>query len=171
MTAPGQATQVPRGRLHLAFRLGADRYAIDAREIEEVLPLRPLKRVPEAPAWIAGVLSHGSRPVPVIDLSARTQGRPAVRRMSTRLVLVRYPLAAGGFRTLGLVLERASETIRLDVEGFADYGLGRGAAAYLGPVQDAAGLVQRVEVAGLLPDDVRALLFPASDSGPGRGGA
>ena len=42
------------GELHLLFSLGADRYALPASEVSEVLPLQRLKQLPEAPAWVAG---------------------------------------------------------------------------------------------------------------------
>ena len=156
--APSQAKA--DGRLYLLFRLGADRYALDVREIVEVLPLQPLKQLPEAPSWVAGLFEHRGRAVPAIDLSARATGRPAARRASTRLAVVAYPVAPACRASLGLLLERATETLRLPEAGFAGYGLDRGAAAYLGPVQTGDGLLQRVEVAGLLPEDVRAMLFP-----------
>ena len=45
-------------------------------------------------------------------------------------------------------------------------GLEAGQEDYLGPMQrDARGMIQRIEVAGLLDDDVRALLFQPTDQG------
>ncbi|MCY1538489.1 hypothetical protein D9M68_740330 [compost metagenome] len=78
-------------------------------------------------------------------------------------MLVDYPLA-GESRWLGLILEQATDTLRCRPEEFRDYGLEQGEARYLGPVyQGAGGLVQRIRVADLLPDEVRALLFPATE--------
>ncbi|MDT4861886.1 hypothetical protein FQZ97_965070 [compost metagenome] len=54
--------------------------------------------------------------------------------------------------------------MRCSPDEFRDYGLEQGEARYLGPVyQGAGGLVQRIRVADLLPSDVRALLFPATE--------
>ena len=55
-------------KLFLLFRMEGDRYALDAREVVEVLPLLRLKRIPEAPEWVAGVFSHRGVLVPVLDL-------------------------------------------------------------------------------------------------------
>ncbi|MBD2838112.1 purine-binding chemotaxis protein CheW [Pseudomonas sp. JM0905a] len=152
-----------RGRLYLQFRMGGDRYALDVHEVVEVLPLRQLKQVPEAPEWVAGVFSHRGALVPVLDLGILAFGQPAQARTSTRLVLVNYPLE-GQSRWLGLILEQATDTLRCHPEEFRDYGLEQGGARYLGPVYQAAdGLVQRIRVADLLPDEVRALLFPATE--------
>lgn len=152
-----------RGCLYLQFRMGGDRYALDVRDVVEVLPLRQLKQVPEAPAWVAGVFSHRGVLVPVLDLGVLAFGQPAQMRTSTRLVLVSYPLADES-RWLGLILEQATDTLRCRPDEFRDYGLEQGAARYLGPVyQDAQGLVQRIRVEDLLPEPVRALLFPATE--------
>ncbi|WP_445682251.1 chemotaxis protein CheW [Radicibacter daui] len=167
MLAGGQARHDGEGRLYLLFQLGADRYALDSRAISEVLPRRTLKRLPEAPAWVAGVLEHRGGLVPVIDLAARVSGNAARQQTSTRLVIVQYPVTAQpqDYRLLGLLLERATETKWLPDAGFEAYGLDRGSADYLGPIQKDDQLIQRVEVAGLLPDDVRAMLFAPSDPG------
>lgn len=158
--APASAV---RGGLYLQFRMGGDRYALDVHEVVEVLPLRQMKQVPEAPPWVAGVFVHRGVAVPALDLGVLAFGQPAQARTSTRLVLVDYPLQ-GRTRWLGLILEQATDTLRCRPDEFRDYGLEQGGARYLGPVyQDREGLVQRIRVADLLPDEVRALLFPATE--------
>jgi chemotaxis-related protein WspB len=150
--------------LFLIFQLGQDRYALDATEVVEVLPLVPLKALPGTPAWVAGVFSYHGQPVPVIDLPALALGRPAARRLSTRTVLVRYPVAGAdhGARILAIVVEQATRTMRRDRADFIDSGVATPQARYLGPVAaDAAGLVQLISVRNLLPDDVKAMLFVA----------
>lgn len=158
--APARAV---RGNLYLQFRMGGDRYALDVREVVEVLPLRQLKQVPEAPSWVAGVFSHRDVLVPVLDLGVLAFGQAAQVRTSTRLVLVNYPLDERT-RWLGLILEQATDTLRCRADEFHDYGLEPGRARYLGPVyQGNDGLVQRIRVAELLPGEVRAVLFPATE--------
>jgi chemotaxis-related protein WspB len=150
-------------QLFLLFRIGADRYALDAREVAEVVALRALKQIPEAPAWVAGVLAHRGQAVPVIDLAARAGKAAPQRKTSTRLALVHYCRAgAGSTQLLGLVLEQATDTLRCRAGDFRDYGLDQRDAPWLGPVLELPqGLVQRISVQSLLPADVHALLFPA----------
>ncbi|MES2531451.1 MAG: chemotaxis protein CheW [Pseudomonadota bacterium] len=152
-----------RRKLFLLFRIATDRYVLDAACVQQVLPLQSLKQMPGTPGWVAGMLSGLAQPVPVIDLSALAIGRPARSVTSTRIVLVDYRgdhLNAP--RTLGLVLERATETIHRDPAAFVPSGLDNPGARYLGPVlNEAEGMVQWVSVEDLLPDTVQALLFPA----------
>ena len=149
--------------LFILFTLDTERYVIDATQVERMMPLDPLappKTIPGAPSWVAGVLDYEGTPLPVIDLPALALGRPAAQLMSTRVVLVRYP-HAGTVRLLALLLEGATRTIRLAAEAFHDAGIDMPHARYLGPVaSEAGGLVQWIRVEHLLPDDVKALLFP-----------
>jgi chemotaxis-related protein WspB len=147
--------------LYLLVQLGPDRYALPARDIVEVLPLVALKALPGAPRGLAGLLDYRGAAVPVVDLSTLALGAPAVPRVSTRLLLVRYTPPRGGERLLGLIAERATETMRRAPEDFRPTDVANGGARYLGPVvNDARGLIQRVEIASLLEDEVSAVLFP-----------
>lgn len=154
--------------LFLVFRIGNERYALQAIEVVEVLPRLPLKPIAKAPAWVAGVFAHRGSVVPVIDLSALTFGAPAQARTSTRLVLVSYrPDETFKAQVLGLILEQATDTLRCNPADFQPYGLDSPQAPYLGPVrEDAQGLLQWVRVADLLTEPVRALLFPSPPLDP-----
>ena len=74
--------------LFLLFQLGRERYALEAGQVAAVLPLLSIKEIPQAPPAVAGLCNYRGRPVPVIDLSELTLGRPAQSRLSTRIVLV-----------------------------------------------------------------------------------
>ncbi|MEJ5058660.1 MULTISPECIES: chemotaxis protein CheW [unclassified Pseudomonas] len=153
-----QALQV----LFLVFRIGSERYALQAIEVAEVLPRVALKPIPRAPDWVAGVFAYRGAVVPVIDLCALTFGTPAQARTSTRLVLVHFrPDESSEGKLLGLILEQATDTLRCNPADFQPYGLDNRQAPYLGPVrEDEQGLLQWVRVADLLDERVRALLFP-----------
>lgn len=163
LTAKRGAAMPAKQSLFLVFRIGNERYALQAIEVAEVLPLLPLKPIPRAPDWVAGVFAWRGAVVPVIDLSALTFGQPAQARTSTRLALVHYrPDEATPAQLLGLILEQATDTLRCNPADFQPYGLDNRQAPYLGPVrEDAQGLLQWVRVADLLDAQVRALLFPS----------
>ena len=156
--------------LFLQFELDGERYALDAAAIVQVLAYTQARALPGTPAWIAGVIEHGGAPVPVIDVSRLALGRAARALRSTRLVLVRYrsgvsPHIEETEHLLGLILERATRTQRIERERFADSGVATPHARWLGPVaSDAEGLVQWVDVEQMLDDETRALLFPAASA-------
>jgi chemotaxis-related protein WspB len=146
--------------LFILFQIGRDRYALSASGIIEVLPLTNLKRVPGAPVGVAGVLNYHGTPVPVIDLNEMTLAEPAARCLSTRIILVTYPLDAQRPRALGLIAEQATNMIRRSSQDFVEAGIESEKAPYLGRVaNDAGGLIQWIEVERLLTPEVRDVLF------------
>lgn len=149
--------------LFLIFELGDDRYAIDAREVVEILPLVYTKQLPHAPVGVAGLFNYRGSPVPAIDLKELAFGEPAGRRLSTRLLLVRYPGADGSHALVGLIVERVTRTARHDAHEFMPSGVRNTRAPYLGPVLvDSDGMLQRIEIGVLLPASTRDLLFAAA---------
>jgi chemotaxis-related protein WspB len=148
--------------LFLLFQLGADRYALPASLVREVLPLVELKKIPQAPPGVAGVFNYHGEPVPVLDLSEFVLGKPAKPSLSTRILLTDYRRHA-----LGLIAEQATETIRRDEADFAETGITVEGAPYLGPVAtDERGVIQRVELDALLPEGIRDVLFGNAGAHP-----
>lgn len=149
--------------LFLLLQLGDDRYAIEAARVVEVLPLVQVKAMPHAPAGIAGLINYRGVPVPVVDLCAWALGRPARQRLSTRVVLMQSDHTPSGY--LALMVEQATDSVRLDPAQFRPSGVELPAARYLGRVatDEQGGLIQWLEIEQLLPEDVRhALMTPGS---------
>jgi len=147
--------------LFLLFQLGSDWYALDAAQVREVLPLVEIKQVPQAAPGIAGLINYRGQPVPVVDLPAMALGRVAQQRISTRIVIVDYPDAAGRPRALGLVAEKATEALHKSAGDFVASGLRQDGTPWLGPVcSDVRGMIQWVQAAHLLSPAVRDALFP-----------
>lgn len=147
--------------LFLLFQIGRDRYALEAAQVALVLPLARLKEVPGTPAWVLGLFNYDGQHVPVLDVSLLATGQAAASRLSTRLVLVHYTPLGQTPQLLGLVVEKATDTLRCDPADFSDSGLSNQDARYLGRVlRRDDGLIQRINVQDLLDTSVQALLFP-----------
>jgi chemotaxis-related protein WspB len=146
--------------LFLVFQIGKDRYAIEASQVVEVLPLVNVKHVPQAVVGVAGIFDYHGAPVPLIDLAELALGKPSRRLMSTRIILVNYRAEPGPAHLLGLLAEHATETLRRAEEDFSEPGVAVADASYLGAVAtDGAGIVQRIEIGNLLSERVRNQLF------------
>jgi chemotaxis-related protein WspB len=130
--------------LFLHFRIGDNGFALAAEDIIEIVPLMQLKKVRQGPDAVAGSFEYRGRYVPVVDLCALDLHRPARRRMSTRIIVVRNPQDAAGL--IGLIAENATEILRLDPSQFAPFAPGP------------HGLVQRVELEELLPASLLVLV-------------
>ena len=142
--------------LFLVFHLGEDRYMLDVRQVAEILPLVDIMALPQSPPGVAGIFNYCGELVPAVDLSQIMLGRPAQRRLHTRIVLVRYNRENSTTQLLGLIVERVTDTKQLQESDFSAPGV---SAPQLGPViTDQRGLAQRIEVEQLLPASVRELL-------------
>lgn len=130
--------------LFLQFDIGENGFALAVDGIVEILPLVQLSRVRHSPDEVAGSFDYRGRFVPVVDLCQLELGRPARRRMSTRIIVVRLPEDREAL--VGLVAEEATETLRCEPADFAPFATGP------------RGLVQRIELEDLLPAGLREAL-------------
>jgi chemotaxis-related protein WspB len=145
--------------LALVFDVDGNRYALDARAVVEVLPFVRVTPVPHAPAGIAGLLTYRGTVVPVVDLSMVMAGRPSAASLSTRLVIVRLSDDTPA-RVLALMAERATSTLRRSEQEVVSSAIAVDEAPYLRRVTtDAAGLVQLVDVASLVPPAILDRLY------------
>ncbi len=146
--------------LHILLKLGNEPYALPARQVVRIVPMLQLKTLPQAPACVAGLLDYRGAVTPVIDLCALALGRPSSPRLSTRILLVSYPITRHDQRLLGLLAEDVTETVELDVKKAAPSGVTVADAPYLGKVATTEyGMVQLIEVEQLLPSSLRQSLF------------
>jgi chemotaxis-related protein WspB len=144
----------------LLFEVAGERYGLDIAEVVKVLPYVRLHRLPHVPEYVAGVFRYHDAMVPVIDLSQLIRGTPVKALLSTRIILVQHPGPSGPGRVLGLLAERATDS--LDDAGTepVSSGVAVPEAPYLGGLSVSGGsMIQYVKVENLLPDDVRERLF------------
>jgi len=95
----------------LVFRLNYHDYALSIGDVVEVLRMVALTPVPEAPAWLAGIVNFRGRAIPVIDLRQRL-GLPAeMPGLSTPIIVTR---ATG--RQVGLIADSVSEVLALPAD-------------------------------------------------------
>ena len=152
--------------LLVIFQIGSERYALDSREVVEIVPLARLKGLIHAPEYLAGLLHYRGQIVPVLDLCSMAGAGPARRLLSSRIILVRYPSGEGESRTIGLLAERVTDTIKASEADFSPPGIKIKDSPYLGDVMmDAQGMVQCIRLAELLPAFVREMLFSSDRSG------
>jgi chemotaxis-related protein WspB len=150
--------------LFVIFSLGTDHFAIDSRQVMEIVPLVPLKRLPMAPEYVAGVFHYRGEVVPVIDLSSLIHGIPSKLHLSTRVMLVSHPGADGRDHCLGLMAERVLETLSVAQADLVSSGVAIPDGPFLGKMiyrgdREGQEMIQCVEPADLLTDSLKAMLF------------
>lgn len=149
----------------LTISVAGARYGLDLTAVHRVLPRPPLRPLPGAPPWVAGVFRLRGEVVPVIDLGVLHGGVPARTAFASRVAVVLYPVPAGPPRLLGLLGDEVTDVLTVDRDGLADPGVALPESPWLGGVASlpAGDLLQVVDVAALLSDDVRARLFTGEE--------
>lgn len=144
----------------LLFEVDGQRYGLDVSQVLKVLPAVHLRRLPRVPDYIAGVFRYRDAMVPVIDLSLLIKGKPVTSLLSTRIILVRHPGPSGEGRLLGLLAERATESLDYSTAVPISSGVAVPEAPYLGGLSVSGGsIIQHVKVENLLPHELRERLF------------
>jgi purine-binding chemotaxis protein CheW len=132
----------PGVRQLVAFRVGAERFAIDIARVQEIVKPLPLTVVPHMPEGFSGVIRLRDEVVIVADLHARFNF-PAPGEGSEPHIII----LAGADRKIGVVVDAVSEVIRLS-------------PAMLGPSPDFHGGVPVAAIEGIarVGDDLVSLL-------------
>ena len=69
LARPKEKAQLPSEVLELlVFSLGEERYGVEPTCVLDVVPLGRLTPIPSAPRFILGVINHGGKLLPVLDL-------------------------------------------------------------------------------------------------------
>lgn len=146
--------------LLLLFETSDGRYALDSRDVVEIIPLVIPKKITAAPAYMAGIINYRGEPVPVFDLCALADGTPCKPLYSTRIILVRYPLAAGREKLVGLIAERVTDVIKSDHTDLGASGvLINEALNSQATGSGNNGIIQKFDLQGIIPEDAVCQLF------------
>lgn len=151
----------------LTFTVESELYAIESRQVTEVLPLVPARPIPRAPAYVRGVFAYRGRLVPLLDIGRRLADTPLRERLSTRVIVVDCGMGGdhrGAARfSLGLVAENVLGVRTTTDADAALPTLHVPDAPYLGRllrIDDRT--VQLLAVEHLLPSELAADLAAAS---------
>lgn len=146
--------------LLLTFTVAGDLYAIEATTVEKVLPPVTLRKIPGADVAVAGILDYMGKALPVVDLAALYTGQPCLRKLSSRILIVKYRKSAAS-HLLGLLVAEATDTINVDSSSLQSANVASRPDMGLGSVLVHNGRwVQLVQVENLFPESLDSALFP-----------
>lgn len=90
----------------VVFELGDERYGLDIATVYEIIRHQPITAVPQAPAFVEGVINLRGRIIPVVDLRDRFGMATGALTRASRIVVAE----AAGTR-VGLVVDGVSEVL------------------------------------------------------------
>jgi purine-binding chemotaxis protein CheW len=97
----------------LTFCLGSETYAVDILLVQEIRGWAPVTRLPQAPAYMLGMLNLRGSIVPVIDMRVRLGLEQAPFTPVTVIVVLSVQTSSGR-REFGLVVDSVSDVVDID---------------------------------------------------------
>jgi purine-binding chemotaxis protein CheW len=93
---------------YLAFHLDNEEYALDIKQISEIIKVREFTEIPRSPAFVLGIISLRGVVVPVFDLRCRLNLGSTEITASSRIVVCQ-----SGDVTVGLLVDRINQVVNL----------------------------------------------------------
>jgi purine-binding chemotaxis protein CheW len=95
--------------------LGIDRdvFAVPVENVQEILDLAPVARLPQAPACVVGIIDVRGKAYPVVDLRIKL-GLPQAEPTPATRILVLRPSDTASIPALGVIADRVFEVTALD---------------------------------------------------------
>ena len=146
--------------LLLLFEIAKGRYALDVRQIIEIVPLVNLKQIPAAPGYVAGLMNYRGEGTPVLDLNQLVNSVPFENSLSTRIIIIKYPVAGKGDLPLALIANNVTETVRTKLTQPPPAGVLMDKALYDdGVIPETSAMIQFFVVKKMLPENEITHLF------------
>jgi len=144
----------------LTFSVSGHAYAIESRQVIEVLPVVAARPIPHTPDYVRGIFTYRGRLVPLIDLGLRLAAGSLADRLSTRVIVVAIGDRPGGPGLLGLVAENVISICSSDQVEASLPPLDVHDAPFLGRILRIGGrTIQMIAADRLLPSDVSTGLY------------
>ena len=146
--------------LLLLFEIGNGRYALDINQIIEIVPLVKFKKIPTTPDYVSGLMNYRGEGTPVIDLCQLIDSVTFENALSTRIIVVKYPINDEGDKPLGLIANNVTETVRTKLSKPPPTGVLMDKSLYDGEVTpETTDMIQWFDIKKMLPEKEITLLF------------
>lgn len=139
------ANQSGVGRELISFRIGEQEFCVDIMEVREIRGWTPATALPQAPAFVRGVINLRGAVLPIVDLGARL-GLGAADPTARHVIIV----AQVQNQIVGLLVDAVSDILTVTDE-------------QIQPTPDVASEMVRNFVRGLLAIEGRMVSFISLD--------
>ena len=97
----------------LMLGLAGEVFAIDARQVREILDPIPVTRVPGAKPYVSNLINVRGKVIPLADLRLRFGMPPAAVTSDSRFIVLEIDLG-GDATTIGIIADKVYEVTELD---------------------------------------------------------
>jgi len=98
----------------VSFRLAQEEYGIEITQVQEIILMGEITRVPQTPPFIKGLINLRSTVIPIVDLRLRFGLAEQDATDETRIMVVNVQ-----GKTLGIIVDAVSEVLRVSNDQIA----------------------------------------------------
>jgi len=110
-TAIGEMEGVREGQQYATFTLNEEEYAIDAVNVQEIIELTNVTKVPHLPEYLKGVINLRGTIIPVIDMKMKLGMKAEGAGKHTCVIVTEF---SGG--VMGLIVDLVSDVLHIPAE-------------------------------------------------------
>ena len=103
----------------LSFTLGNEDYGVNILRVQEIRGWEKVRKIPNTPDYIKGVLNLRNTVVPIIDLRIRF-GLDTVEYKPTTVIIVLSVEKNDGSHVMGVVVDAVSDVLNIDPDNIKD---------------------------------------------------
>ena len=92
----------------VSFHIGQEEYGVDITKVQEINRMAEITKVPQAPAYVEGVINLRGKVIPIIDLRKRLGVENKEYDKNTRIVVVDIET-----EVMGMIVDSVSEVLRI----------------------------------------------------------
>lgn len=98
-----------------SFRVGSEEYGVDISQIQEIIRMVEITRIPRTPEFMDGVINLRGQLIPIVDLRTRF-GMPRIEPTKSARIIV----TDIGSKRVGIVVDSASEVLNIPLEAIEE---------------------------------------------------
>lgn len=96
----------------IVIRLGQEQYGIDIRNIDNIVRMQSITRVPKVPVYLKGVINLRGEVIPVMSIRIKMGLEEDEITRSTRIIILKSELQGN----VGIIVDEVKEVVTLESE-------------------------------------------------------
>lgn len=96
---------------YIVIRLGEEQYGIDIRNIDNIVRMQSITRIPKMPAFLKGVINMRGEVIPVISMRLKMDLEEDVITKATRIIVLKLEQEGN----VGILVDEVKEVVSLSV--------------------------------------------------------
>ena len=109
MTNAQDVETVSEGKQYIVIRLGDEQYGIDIQNVDNIVRMQRITRVPKAQPYFVGVINLRGEIIPVMSMRRKFQLEDDVFTGSTRIIIIKLEAQ----HAIGIIVDEVKEVVTL----------------------------------------------------------